>query len=284
MAAKKPGIPDLGIDIKKKKKKGDSGQDINATLLRKQKRQAQANTGRSKAMKAYHAQKNNVVPVVAPVVVPAVKVSRFDKFVSKVAGMDDIKKLKKMIYDRNYKINKKYKKEFPEKAADRENLKFPPVVDVRIVGQAAFNRLKKIKDQDKLITELRKIIIDTTRRKNNPKVTADYSNREQDYLANGLSSLKEAFMSWGDDALAKKLEPLMSTVNLDDIHNIFKAAPSFWAISSGFYYAIADFDNFMNEIYSIVRRVGVSLSVREQAELRDRLFRNDPRTFRDFTK
>jgi len=273
---KTPGIPDLGIDLKKKKKKSDED-STNAALIRRMKRTAQANARRSKTQKENRAVEVPVVQEVMPKIIPTT--SAFQKMVERVNKITEIAKLKKIIYNRNYRINKQYKEQFPDKAQERLIMKFPPTIDIRVVGQATFKRLNKIKDPDKLIEELKKLIINTTRHKNIPKTAADYSNKEQDYLSNGVNALQAALNSWGDDLLANKLKGAFDNITMADIINIFKTAPSYWAISSGFYYAVTDFDDFMQEIFALIHRSGVELTKREESLLTDRLFSNDPRNF-----
>jgi len=207
--------------------------------------------------------------------------SRFDKLVSRVSKLEDISKLKKMIYNRNYRIRKHYEKEHPDYAKNKNIVMFPPIEDLRLITKSTFNRLGKIKDPDKLIEELRKIIINTTRRRNVPKTTGDFSNREQDYLENGVNALKEALSHWGDNSLRTKIQTALQNANFNilDMHAIFGATPSYWAISEGYYYAVADFDDFMEEIYKVIERGGTKLTDIEKNSLADRLFANDPRVY-----
>jgi len=207
----------------------------------------------------------------------ASKVSRYNKMVKRVSNSKDIKKLKKTIYNRNYGIRKKYEREHPEYAKNKHIIQFPPIEDLRLITKATFGRLKKIKDPDKYIKELKKLIINTTRRKNKPKTTGDFSNREQDYMQNGVEALKEALSSWHDDILSEKLKGVFDQVTVLDINKIFGTVPSYWAISEGYYYAVADFDDFMTEIYKLIDQGGVALNPIEKNELENRLFSNDPR-------
>lgn len=204
----------------------------------------------------------------------------FIKMVKRVSKLQDIQKLKKTIYNRNYRLRKKYREEHPDEAKKRAIMKFPPIEDLRIVGPATFKRLNKIKDPDQLIHELRKIIVSTTRRRRNPKTTGDYSNKEQDYLSNGVHALQDALASWSDDMLKNKLKGVFDNITMEDINNIFTEVPSYWAISSGFYYAIADFDNFMEEIFDLIERNNVALTKEEKQDMKQRLFDNDPRLFK----
>ena len=208
---------------------------------------------------------------------PQTQSFRYDKMVKRVNKMDDVKELKKIIYNRNYRIRKAYEKAHPEYAKNKGVVQFPPIEDLRLITQATFRRINKIKDPEKQVKELRKLIINTTRRRNKPETTGDFSNREQDYLANGVESLKEALTKWQNPKLMNKLDQVFDKINIVDIHNIFDSVPSYWAISEGYYYAVTEFDNFMNEIYNLIERGGVSLTEREKNNLADQLFRNDPR-------
>lgn len=210
---------------------------------------------------------------------PQTKSTRYDKMVERVNKIDDIKKLKKIIYNRNYRIRKAYEKAHPEYTQHKGILQFPPIEDLRLVTEATFRRINKIKDPQKQIEELRKLIINTTRRRNKPKTAADFSNRERDYLESAVESLKTALSKWQNPKLMEKLDQVLNQITIIDIHNIFETVPSYWAISEGYYYAVADFDNFMEEIYNLIERGGVSLTEREKESLADQLFRNDPREY-----
>ena len=281
MAKDNKGLPDIEL-VPKKKKKPKSGRDETAqSLLRRVKRNAQH---KQAAKKTREAPKQPVEKLAKIVDGPATATSRYNKLVKKVSKMTDVQRLKKMIYNRNYRLRKAFEKEHPEYAHDRRISKtegiimFPPLEDLRVVTQAAFKKLNKIGDHDKLVEELRKIIINTTRRKNAPKTIGDFSNREQDYLQNAVNALKEALSNWGDDLLSAKLKGAFDNITVVDINNIFETIPSYWAISEGYYYAVADFDNFMEEIYTVIERNGTVLTDMEKEELADRLFHNDPRT------
>lgn len=208
---------------------------------------------------------------------PQTESVRYNKMVERVNKIDDVKQLKKIIYNRNYRIRKAYEKAHPEYAKHKEILQFPPIEDLRIVTQSTFRRINRIKDPKKQVEELRKVIINTTRRRNKPKTTGDFSNREQDYLENAVESLKEALTKWQNPKLMDKLNQVFDQITIIDIHNIFESIPSYWAISEGYYYAVTDFDNFMEEIYNLIERGGVSLTEQEKENLADQLFRNDPR-------
>lgn len=208
---------------------------------------------------------------------PQTESARYNKMVERVNKIDDVKALKKIIYNRNYRIRKAYEKAHPEYAQHKGILQFPPIEDLRLVTEATFRRINKIKDPEKQVKELRKLIIDTTRRRNKPKTTGDFSNREQDYLENAVESLKEALSKWQNPKLMDKLDQVLNQITVVDIHNIFESVPSYWAISEGYYYAVTDFDNFMEEIYNLIERGGVFLTEREKDRLADQLFRNDPR-------
>ena len=67
---------------------------------------------------------------------------------------------------------------------------------------------------------------------------------------------------------------------MSDITQIFATVPSYWAISSGYYYAIENFDDFMESIYGLINKTGVKLTNREKADIADRMFKNDPRDHR----
>lgn len=208
--------------------------------------------------------------------------TRYDKLVQKVNNTTDIKALKKIIYNRNYRLKKAYLKEHPETLS----LQYPSINDIRHIKGSTFKRLASMKDPQKVVEALRSLIIDNTRRRNVPKSVADYSNREKDYLANSIESLKAAVGSWGNsDGLRGKLEPALEEITLEDMNNIFSMIPSYWAISEGYYYAVVDFENFMNEIFSIIERPKLpngqskyKLSARDREIMKDRFFRNDPRT------
>ncbi len=202
---------------------------------------------------------------------------RYEKFVQKVSQVDDIKALKKTIYSRNYYLKQQIKKHNPEYVKKAAVMEFPPIADLRIVTQSTFNRLAKIKNRDKLITELRNLIINTTRRKYHPVDPQDYSNKEIDYLNNGVEALNQAVTHWGNDTLRMKIQGSLKQITVSDINTIFKSVPDYWAISEGYYYAITDFDNFMGEIYTLMEKTGVTLSDAEKNEMADRLFKNDPR-------
>lgn len=208
---------------------------------------------------------------------PQTESVRYNKMVERVNKIDDVKALKKIIYNRNYRIRKAYEKAHPEYAQHKGILQFPPIEDLRLVTEATFKRINKIKDPEKQVEELRKLIINTTRRRNKPRTTGDFSNREQDYLENAVESLKEALSKWQNPKLMDKLDQVLNQITVVDIHNIFESVPSYWAISEGYYYAVTDFDNFMEEIYNLIERGGVSLTEREKDRLADQLFRNDPR-------
>lgn len=202
---------------------------------------------------------------------------RYNKLVEKVNKLDDVKALKKMIYNRNHSIRKAYEKAHPERAKLKEVVQFPPIEDLRIITQSAFDRINKIKDPKKQVEELRKLIINTTRRRNNPKTTGDFSNREQDYLQNGVNSLVEAIGKWPSTVLKEKLESGLREMTVADMHNIFSSVPSYWAISEGYYYAVTDFDMFIDEIEKILERSGERLTDKERNILSNELFSNDPR-------
>ena len=208
---------------------------------------------------------------------PQTESARYNKMVERVNKIDSVRELKKIIYNRNYRIRKAYEKAHPEYAQHKGILQFPPIEDLRLVTQATFRRINRIKDPKKQVEELRKLIINTTRRRNKPKTTGDFSNREQDYLENAVESLKEALTKWQNPKLMEKLNQVFNQITIVDIHNIFESIPSYWAISEGYYYAVTDFDNFMDEIYSLIERGGVSLTEQEKENLADQLFRNDPR-------
>lgn len=272
--AKIKGVPDQDNFLKPKKKKPKGEADITAqSMLRRLKRKAQQ-VEKGKQTKA----KNSSV-ISAPVGRASTH-KRFDALVKRVSKETDIRKLKKMIYNRNYNLKKKFERENPDLAAERNILKFPPAIDIRTVGKSTLKRLAKIGDEQKLIEELRRIIIDGTRRRNKPKTTGDYSNKEQDYLANAVDALMQAVNNWDDEILSMKVHGALKQVTMSDIVDIFKKAPSYWAISSGYYYAIADFDDFMSELFRLVERSGVVLSDLEKEEMTERIFSNDPREFK----
>ena len=202
---------------------------------------------------------------------------RYESFVKRIEKVSDIKQLKKIIYSRNYYLKKKVKETNPEYEKKKAVMKFPPISDLRIVTQSTFHRLAKIKDKTKLVTELRELIINTTRRKYRPKVAADYSNKEIDYLNNGVESLNAAVEHWGNDVLRMKIQGALKQVTVNDMNNIFQSIPDYWAISEGYYYAITEFDNFVEEIYGLLTKTGVMLTDAEKEEMADRLFKNDPR-------
>jgi len=208
---------------------------------------------------------------------PPGSTKRYDNFVKKVNSIDDVKKLKKMIYNRNYRVKEQIKKDHPERAKLKDVVQFPPIEDLRLITASAFARLGKIQDPTKQVEELRKVIINTTRRKNTPVTFGDLSNREQDYVQNGVTALQEAIKQWDDDELRNKFAEGLSEVTVVDIHNIFDTIPSYWAISAGYYYAVTDFDNFIDELEILINRNGVTLTDREKNQLADRLFSNDPR-------
>ena len=209
---------------------------------------------------------------------PSGKLTRYESMVKRISGAQDLRKLRKSIYNRNYNIRKKYEREHPEYAKNKHIIQFPPIEDLRLITKSTFSRLNKIKDYDKQLEEFKKIIINTTRRKNKPKTTGDFSNREQDYLQNGISALREAIGSWGNDLLRMKVEGALHNINIVDMHHIFEVAPSFWAISEGYYYAVADFDDFVSEIVKLIERDGTTkLTERQTEEMKDLLFTNDPR-------
>lgn len=204
-----------------------------------------------------------------------ITMSRYDKFVEKVNSIKDIKQLKKMIYNRNYNVKKNYMKDNP----GVENLKHIIINDMRHIKQTTFDRVAAIKDNDKQLDVLRKLLIDNTRRKNRPKFVEDYSNREQDYMGNSIFSLQSAINSWGDDNLRSKVQEGLDNLSLDDIKDIFTVVPSYWAISEGYYYAVADFSAFMDEILRLINR-GLDekdqLSGEERRAITENLFKNTP--------
>ncbi len=202
---------------------------------------------------------------------------RYESFVKKVSTISDVKALKKIIYGRNYYLKKKIKEKDPSYEKKKEVMKFPPISDLRIVTESTFHRLAKIKDKDKLIKELRELVINTTRRKYRPKTAADYSNKEIDYLNNGVMALQNAIKHWGDDTLRMKLSIAVNQVDVNDIDRIFKEFPDYWAISEGYYYAVKDFDDFMEEIYKLMERTGIKLTAKEKDLLAEGMFKNDPR-------
>lgn len=203
--------------------------------------------------------------------------SRYDAFVEKVNSISDIKVLKKMLYNRNYNIKKNFIKENPEV----ENLKYVIINDMRHIKKTTFDKVNNIKDPDKMLEVLRKLLIDNTRRVNKPKTVEDYSNREQDYIGNAIFSLQAAINSWDDDLLRIKVSEALRNITLEDIRRIFSKVPSYWAISEGYYYAVAEFDSFMEELFTLMETKdsngnGISLTVAEKADMYGRLFKNDP--------
>ncbi len=282
MAKQTKGLPKTGIDLneKSKKKRDTTLQTLNKKMRKTAIHKARKQIGIEKQKKTLANKKATItteetfVSQSPTVIAPS---SRFEKMVNKVNSLEDIKKLKKIIYNRNYRLKQKFKKENPEIWKQQQILKYPPINDLNIIPTSAFHRLKRIKDQDKLVDELKKLIINTTRRKNRPKVAADYSNREQDYLENSVFALQEAVANWSDDILRMKLQGSIKQITMDDINSIFREIPSYWAISSGYYYAVTDFDDFMDAIYSLIEKTGVKLSSTEKESMADRLFKNDPR-------
>lgn len=239
------------------------------------------------------AKKTNVSPNGRPEPTPS---KSFENLVARVNKTTDIKKLKKTIYNRNYNIRQKKLREDPELAAREAVVKFPPIYDVRLITASAFKRISKIKDKEQQLKELRQIIIDTTRRRATPKTIADYSNREQDYLENGVLSLQAALSNWvatgADGVLKGQLETAFSKVTMQDIEQVFSKIPSYWAISSGHYYAAADFDKFVFEIINLiqlkdqsipkdhfykVKRDGSIQYTKNYESFANMLFQNDPR-------
>lgn len=284
----KDGLPKSGLkdDIKPlKPKKQDDTKRIMRAAMAKARRSAAAK-------KAAATRKDNIAPggfesnVISSrlkSVVAGTK-TRFDKLVDKVMKIDDVKVLKKMIYNRNYRIKQKFVKDNP--AADVVKDTEVLINDIRHIKKSTWNRIMSIKDKDKLVDTLRKIIIDNTRRRNVPKAIDDYSNRERDYIANGVESLKMALANWQDDKLKGKLEKAFDNITMADMNNIYSKIPSYWAISEGYYYAVSDFNEFMSHLYALIEReLGpdgkplVKLTRSDRAELEDRLFKNDPRQF-----
>lgn len=205
---------------------------------------------------------------------------RYMNTVKKVNTMDDIRKLKKMIYNRNYSIKKKFLKDHPETL----NLAVPHINDIRYVQPSTFKRLNAIKNPEDLLAALRSVIIDNTRRSNRPKSIGDYSNREMDYLSNGIESLKFAINSWGDsDIIKRKVEPALDGISMVDMNNVFSSVPSYWAISEGYYYATTDFNAFMTEIFELIEREKLpngqpkyKLTPMEKEAMEDRLYTYRP--------
>lgn len=283
----KNGLPKSGLkdDIKplKPKKQDDTKRIMRAAMAKARRSKAAKKAAATRKENAIaSAFESNVVSSNLRAVVGTK--SRFEKLVDKVMKIDDVKALKKMIYNRNYRIKQKFVKDNP--AADVVKDTDILVNDIRHIKKSTWNRIMSIKDQDKLIDTLRKIIIDNTRRRNVPRSIEDYSNRERDYIANGVESLKMALANWQDDKLKGKLEKAFDNITMGDMNNIFSKVPSYWAISEGYYYAIADFDAFMRHLYELIEReVGpdgrplVRLTKSEKSEFEDRLFKNDPRQF-----
>ena len=203
--------------------------------------------------------------------------SRYDLFVDKVNSITDIKQLKKMIYNRNYGIKKKYIEDNPEVLS----LKYIIINDMRHIKQTTFDRVNAIRDPQKQLEALRKLLIDNTRRTNKPKVYGDYSNREHMYMNKAMESLKDAVASWDDEELKIKVGEVLEFITMEDVQNIFRTIPSYWAISEGYYYAIADFSNFMEELFKLINqgleRSGKDiLTASDKAEMSNKLFRNVP--------
>lgn len=293
----KDGLPKSGLkdDIKplKPKKQDDTKRIMRVAIAKARRSNAAKKAAATRKQKAVATRKQkaaadgftpNVVGSELKSVVSETKKTRFDKLVDKVMKLDDVKVLKKMIYNRNYRIKQKFIKDNPaaDVVKDTEIL----VNDIRHIKKSTWNRIMSIKDKDKLVDTLRKIIIDNTRRRNVPKVIGDYSNRERDYIANGVESLKMALANWQDDKLKVKLERAFDNITMTDMNNIYSKIPSYWAISEGYYYAVSDFNEFMNHLYALIEReLGpdgkplVKLTRAERAELEDRLFKNDPRQF-----
>lgn len=204
-----------------------------------------------------------------------IKLSRYEQYVYKVNSITDIKQLRKMVYNRNYNVKKNFIRDNPEV----ENLKYIMINDMRHVKKTTFDRINAIKDPEKQLEALRKILIDNTRRKNKPRFAEDYSNKEQDYMGNAIYSLQAAINSWDDDVLRDQVSRGLVSLSLDDIREIFKVVPSYWAISEGYYYAIADFSAFMDEIFRLVNRgldEDEQLTAEQRMDMSNRLYRNTP--------
>ena len=210
----------------------------------------------------------------------SVPMTRYDKFVERVNSINDIKQLKKIIYNRNYRLKQAYLKEFPE----AEQLKYIMVNDLRHIKSSTFKRINKIKDPKKQIEVLRKLIIDTTRRKNKMTSIEDYSNREQEYMKNAIFELQAAINNWDvGDLFKNNLNSILEQVTMADIERLFKEVPSYWAIGNGYYYAVEDFSHFVDELVSIfeekVDEHGqpiIVFTAEEKHGLKDRLFKNNP--------
>ncbi len=209
-----------------------------------------------------------------------VPMTRYDKFVERVNSINDIKQLKKIIYNRNYRLKQAYLKEFPE----AEQLKYIMVNDLRHIKSSTFKRINKITDPKKQIEVLRKLIIDTTRRKNKMTSIEDYSNREQEYMKNAVFELQAAINNWDvGDLFKNNMHSILEQVTMADIERVFKEVPSYWAIGTGYYYAVEDFSHFVDELVSIfeekVDEYGQPIVVftdEEKHGLKDRLFKNKP--------
>lgn len=197
--------------------------------------------------------------------------SRYGQMVARINEINDVEKLKKMIYNRNYIIKKK---EYDWRRGEQV------INDMRYVRTPTFRRLQKIKDKDKLVEALKKILISTTRRKNKPRVAADYSDREQEYMSKAVDSLKGAVSSWMDGDLKQRINAALDGLDINDMHEIFREVPSWWAISEGYYYAVTDFNDFMTAIYKLVEsKSGEPLSTLDKKMLEDRFMGNDPRLY-----
>lgn len=222
----------------------------------------------------------------------------FDRYVAKVNSITDVKKLKKMIYNRNYQIKKTFLKQHPDIAEYHENIKVNVergilhpselrktiVQDVRYTSGATYKRINKIKDPDKLLSALRKLLIDNTRRSNRPKTIRDYSNREREYMDRALSSLQDAISNFPDEQMSSMLEGVVDNITPEHIHEIFRDIPSYWAVSNGYYYNIEDFDGFMEGVFRVVESVKdskgeplVELNSVERKRLSDLMLANSPR-------
>lgn len=215
--------------------------------------------------------------------------SRYDKYIQKVFATRDIQALKKMLYNRNRSIRRSFEKNNPDIVLKNRAAAEPIVHDARYIHKSTLKRLYSIKDANNMITQLQTLLVDTTRRKNKPTSYLQYSNRERDYLANGVNALTDALESWVDSNLQDKLRDAFQSITMTDMQELFANVPSYWAISEGYFYAVDDFDNFMEGIFTIIERKVhtsgamkgkpiVKLTAKEKEKLSNLLFSNDPRT------
>lgn len=206
--------------------------------------------------------------------------TRYEKMVDRANSITDIGQLKKIIYNRNYRLKQNYIKEHPEAL----QLKYMIVNDLRHIKPTTFKRINAIKDPKKQIEALRKLIIDTTRKVNKPRSITDYSNKEQEYMKNSIYELQNAINSWDvGQEFREDLNKILSQITLEDINRLFENVGSYWAIGSGYYYAAEDFSHFVEELIELFEDKtddsGSPIKVftpQEKKELQDRLFHSRP--------